>query len=173
MRSASLRIGLAAGMLLWGGAFSVGFAQNTGNITAQANVVTPITVTPQINLDFGNVFPGVAKTVPRTAATAGRWRASGFGGAQVTLSFTLPTNLTSGANTLPISFGAGTAGRNTVLDAATATAFDPAAGATANLAAAPASELFVWIGGTVTPTVAQPAGLYTGTITLTVSYTGV
>lgn len=150
---------------------SPAWAQNSADITAQANVLTPLTVTGQANLDFGNVFPGVNKTVAITDATAGRWLVQGEGGAEVTLAFTLPANLSDGANTLPISFGAGSAGYNTTNNPGAATTFDPAAGATANLGVAPA-ELYVWIGGTVTPAVSQPAGLYTGTITLTVNYTG-
>lgn len=173
MKGATLSIRLAAAMLLGSGAFSFGFAQNSGNITAQANVLTPITVTAERNVDFANVFPGVSKAVVVNSLASGRLKASGASNGEVSLGFTLPANLTSGANTLPISFGATSAGRNTVNDPAAATLFDPAVGATARLGTTPSpTELFVWIGGTVTPASQQAAGLYTGTVTLTVNYTG-
>ena len=46
---------------------------NNASITATATVQAPINVTAVSNLDFQSVFPGVAKTVLATAATAGRW----------------------------------------------------------------------------------------------------
>lgn len=146
-------------------------AQNSADITAQANVLTPLTVTGQQDLDFGNVFPGVASTVTVADASAGRWLTTGTSGAEVQLTFTLPAALVSGGNSLPISFGANSGGYNVANDAGAATPFDPAGGVTTNLGVAPA-ELYVWIGGTVTPVAAQPQGVYTGTINLTVNYTG-
>lgn len=139
-----------------------GWAQSSDDITAQANVLTPLTVTGQQDLDFGDVFPGAAKTVVVADASAGRWLASGQSGAEVTLTFSLPANLLSGGNTLPISFGANSAGHHTSNAPGSALTFDPAAGATANVGVAPA-ELYVWVGGTVNPAANQPQGLYTGT----------
>ena len=49
----------------------------SGNILARANVLTPVTVTPQQDLDFGNVIPGTNKTVAITGTTAGRLPRSG------------------------------------------------------------------------------------------------
>lgn len=145
---------------------------NNASINATANVLRPVTVAAQNNLDFGNVFPGVNASVALTDATAGRWQVSGETSAEVTLGLTLPANLTSGANTLPISFGATDAGYNVANDASTASTFDPSAGATTNLSGDPTGQLWVWIAGTVSPTASQAAGSYTGTITLTVDYTG-
>ncbi len=143
------------------------------NITATADVQTPLSVTGSADLDFGNVFPGVNKAVAYTdAVNAGQWDITGEAAAEVTLSFTaLPANLTFGANNLPIVYSATDAGYNTADNPAAATSFDPSAGATTNLEGA-TGALYVWIGGTVQPTETQPAGTYTGTITLDVAYTG-
>ncbi len=149
-------------------------AQGTASddITATANVLVPIDVSGSNDLDFGNVVPGTAKSVAYSDPTGGSFLVSGTGGAEVSLSFTaLPTNLVNGANNLPISFAGTDAGHNTANNAGAATSFDPAAGATTNIGAAPA-ELYVWIGGTVTPGATQAAGTYTGTISLEASYTG-
>ena len=52
-------------------------AQASGSIQALANVLAPITVAAGQNLDFGNVTPGVNKTVAVTDATSGRFDATG------------------------------------------------------------------------------------------------
>jgi len=149
-------------------------AQGTASssILARANVMTPIQVTPQQNLEFGNVIPGINKSIPVANASAGRWLVQGTVGAQVNLDFTaLPATLSDGSNTMPIVYAANDAGHNTTNNAGAAVLFDPAGTALANTHAT-SGELFVWIGGTVQPAAAQPAGLYQGTITLTANYTG-
>ena len=145
---------------------------NNATINANATVLQPVTVVAQSDLDFGNVFPGVNKSVTLTDAGAGGWYVTGVTGAEVDLSLTVPLNLDSGGNNLPIVFGAADAGYNTANDPSSATGFDPGVGATTNLSGAALGDLWVWIGGQVQPATNQPAGFYTGTITLTVDYTG-
>jgi len=150
------------------------FAQGSasGSITAQANVLTPVSVTPQQDLDFGNVIPGTNKSVAITGATAGRWLVEGTADAEVDLDFTaLPATLSNGPDTLPIVYSSVDAGHNAVNVPGGATVFDPTTGTTTNIGT-PGATLFVWIGGTVQPAGVQPAGLYTGTITLQATYTG-
>jgi spore coat protein U-like protein len=163
----SILIAAAAAILAVPAAAS---AQNTADVTATANVLTPITVTNIADLDFGDVLPGIATTVAPADVDAGRFQISGSGVSEVQLAFTLPTELdhATSASTLPLSFGGSSAGLGTL--GIIASTFDPAAGLTTNLSAI--SPLDVFIGGTVTPTVTQEAGAYSGTITLTVTYTG-
>jgi len=145
-------------------------AQVSANITATAVVQTPLTVTGAAALDFQNVFPGLAKTIsPVTAATAGRFTIGGQLNAEVNITFVLPTNLTFGANNLPI--GTWTGGRNTANTQASQTAITPTGTTTTRLDAT-TGALYIWLGATVTPTVAQAAGTYNGTVTMTVAYTG-
>lgn len=80
---------------------SVAQAQSA-NITATATVLTPLTLTGTANLAFGNVFPGINKTVAAADATSGRFTIAGNPGSQVSMTFTLPTNLT-GPGTLAIA----------------------------------------------------------------------
>ena len=164
---------VTAVLVLAGAPAAFGQGTASDNSTAQATVLTAVTVTAQRDLDFGNVIPGTNKAVAITAGTSGQWLVQGSGGAEVDLSFpVLPTQLQDGGvNTMPIAFSSTDAGHNTTNDAVTATAFDPAAGSLANIGAAPA-ELWVWIGGTVQPAVGQAAGLYQATITMQASYTG-
>jgi spore coat protein U-like protein len=139
---------------------------NSGSITATAVVQQPINVSGAQNLSFGNVFPGVNATVALADAGAGRYDVTGQASSPVTLTFTaLPTDLNFTGNLLPVAF---TAGYNTANSGAGATPFTPASGASASLSGSGA--LYVFLGGTVTPAVNQPAGSYTGTVTLQVTY---
>jgi len=142
----------------------------TGSILATATVAASLTVTGNTNLDFETVTKGVPKAVDKaTSARAGEWAiAGGAGVEQVQLAFTtLPAQLTSGGNNMPIVFNATDASYGTVQG--TATAMNPAAGATTNLVA---GALNVWIGGTVSPGAAQAGGAYAATIVLDVTLTG-
>jgi hypothetical protein len=139
----------------------------SANINAVANVFQAITVTGAQTLDFGNVFPGVNKTIPVTAGTAGRFDLTGQGSAPVQLTFTLPINLTSSGNNLPI--GTWTGCTNPTNTTASCTGFTPSGTATASAFGAP-GNLFVFVGATVSPGAGQAAGTYTGTVTLTANY---
>ena len=139
----------------------------SANITATATVLQAITVTGARTLDFGTVFPGVAKSIGVAAATSGRYDLTGSNTANVNVSFTLPVNLTSGANTLPIGTWTGCYNGTNVVGSCTA--FTPSA-ATTSTAFSGTGALFVWVGGTVTPAAAQAAGVYNGTVTMTAAY---
>ncbi|MEP6572392.1 MAG: DUF4402 domain-containing protein [Gemmatimonadota bacterium] len=140
---------------------------NSANITATAVVQQPITVTGAVQLGFGNVFPGVAKSVAVTGATAGRFDILGQASAPANLAFTLPSNLTSGANNLPI--GTWTGHVNTTNNASTGTNFTPSA-SLQPFSFSGTGQAFAFVGATVTPASNQVAGTYTGTVTLTVTY---
>ena len=139
-----------------------------GSITATASVQSPITVTGAQNLAFGNVFPGVAKTVAYSDATnGGLFSVTGQASTPVTYSFTLPANLTSGGNNLPIGSWTGYVnGANSTSGGAAITPASTPAGSTLSAS----GTLYFFVGATVTPANNLPAGSYTGTVTLTVSY---
>jgi hypothetical protein len=133
------------------GASTVQAQTNNASITATAAVQTPINVVGAQQLNFGNVFPGVNKTVAATDLTnAGRFDVTGQASTPVTLSFTLPASLTSGANTMPI---------DTYTGITAATSAQTGGGA-----------LFVWIGARVTPATNQAQGTYTANVQMTVVY---
>lgn len=140
---------------------------NSTGINATAVVQQPINVTGAVPLSFGNVFPGVSSSVAVTAAGAGRFDITGQASAPANLSFTLPANLTVGANSLPI--GSWTGHVNTTNSPSGGTSFTPSAALQAfNFSGTGAAYTFV--GATVTPAGSQAAGTYTGTVTLTVTY---
>jgi hypothetical protein len=164
MRATVLSAVLAAG-------FSFGAAtlqaQTSADIQATATVLSAVTVTAGNDLQFANVTPGVAKTIGIADAGAGRFDVIKAATQGVTLSFTLPTDLTSGANNLPI--GSWTGGWNTSATPAGATTFTPSPAGT-NTAATAGTTISVYVGATVSPAAAQVAGSYTGDVTMSVVY---
>jgi hypothetical protein len=139
----------------------------SANIQALATVYQPISFLSTRNLDFGNVFPGVAKTIGVAAATSGQFQMGGQASGNVNLTFTLPTDLVFGANNLPIGTWTGcTSPTNTT---AGCTAFTPSGSATGSAFSA-LGALWIFVGATVTPGAAQTAGNYSGTVTLTAAY---
>ena len=144
----------------------------SGNVTATANVLTPISVTNDLRqLDFGDALPGINKSVAYLDANSGKWRIDGAAGREVAISFTLPAGLVLGLDSVPIAFGATDAAHHPADAVGLATPFDPAAGLTETLNGA-TGELFIWLGGTISPSPTQPAGVYTGTAVMDVVYTG-
>jgi hypothetical protein len=139
----------------------------TATILASATVMQPINVIGAVNLAFGSVFPGVARTVGVNAAGAGRFDVTGQPSAPVFVSFVLPANLTSGANTLTI--GSWTGHQNPVNNPTTGTNFTPSAAMTTATFSG-TGQLYVYIGATVTPVVSPAPGVYNGTIQITVTY---
>lgn len=150
-------------------------AQNTATIQAVATVSAgPIQVTPLRDLQFGQVMPGTPSIVDPTAPAAGQYSALGNPLSQASVSFSLPTNLTAGPLSMPIAFGPTSAivgwFNNPSFFVQT---FDPSIGTDFRFSpAAFGSALYVWIGGQVTPAVNQVAGFYSGTVVLTLAYTG-
>lgn len=144
----------------------------TANFNATATVVAALSVQATQDLQFNSVFPGLAESVGPDNADGALIEFGGANNAEVTLDFgTLPTQMTSGGNNMPISFSATDGRYNTVNDRVTgATTFDPSVVQTTNLSGT--GSLWVYLGGSVTPGAAQAPGAYTAAISLVATYTG-
>ena len=165
MRTATVLSAIVAAGLTVGAAAAE--AQTSASIQATATVLSALTVAAGNNLLFGNVTPGVDKTIGITDAGAGTFNVTKAANSDVTLSFTLPASLTSGAATLPI--GTWTGGWNTTPVPAGATSFTPSAGGHTT-GPTLSTALHVFVGATVSPAAAQAAGTYTGSVTMSVVY---
>ena len=143
---------------------ALSFAQSTtANITANVNAT--LTVARLTDLAIGNVNQGATVTVASTVVAAAAFFVTGAASAATTVSITLPTDLTSGANTMPFT---GQIPRwNTVAGAGTSTAFGALTGGSTSTNAT--GNLWVYVGGGVTAGVAQAVGSYSGTITVAVT----
>ena len=141
----------------------------TTNMSATATVVTPLTVTKALDLAFGTVYPGLDKVInAASTGSEGKFTISGFSGATVYISFTLPTTLTGPAS-LAIDTWTGYQGVGATQTTG-GTAFTPSAATSSVLLGASATNVF--IGASVHPTYTQVAGAYTGTIVMTTVYSG-
>jgi len=146
----------------------------TTTVTAQV-AGGPLTFLNMQDLDFAVVTRGVPKTVVRSTAAAGKVRVSGTANAFVQIRFTLPTQLPNiqvgpGVN-MPISFSGTAGGWSRDTDSPTGgTAFDPSVGDNGRFGPPPRPYLWVYLGGTVSPSGTQAAGIYLGSIILTITY---
>jgi hypothetical protein len=138
-------------------------------IGVSADITAQLTVTGANNLSFGAVLPGFPRTVATSASNAGKFSLSGAVNANVSITLALPADLRSGANILAIDNWDGC--RNIADAFAGCTAFTPS-GAAFTTPLGPTGVLVVFLGARVVPTAIQPAGLYTGSISMTAAYTG-
>ena len=151
-------------------------AQEIAIIQATATVLSSMSAVGTHNLQFGTVTPGVNKTVDKaSAADAGAWTITGLAGAEVSLTFDLPTELqhNSLGSTIPVVFSAtdasyddGTGGGQ----AAPVGVINPSAPGLLNIGAGGSLEL--WIGGRAMPAISQTSGDYSADISLIIAYTG-
>jgi hypothetical protein len=139
---------------------------------AYAQVGRPVIVQPRRDLQAGDVFAGVPKSVSRLDPTnSGMYRILGRRDAEITITFTLPATLQSAAgDALPIQFGPNDAGFSWLQDQSMSVGFDPQVPYTVRLDSR--GRAYIWLGGTVTPSSNQPAGYYESDVVLTASYTG-
>ena len=172
-------------------------AQNrSANISAGATVVDELAVTRDQDLNFGIVMQGVKKMVSVSGGTSdldagndnttnvkvGKFLVNAGAGSSITLSFTVPSNLTNGGNNLPILFNQGLDGQPAVTVAYGATSASVVGlsvtgpnsitfpSTTIGQGDAAKNGTYVWVGGVVNPSGTQVNGAYTGTITLEASY---
>lgn len=123
-------------------------------------------VTTLRDLTFGTVTSGTTTSVSKTSANAAEWKIHGTtvlgGGFQLTL----PNSLSGPGGTLSITFSS----TDVVYRVNNS---NPVGGTTFNphnfvsLTLIPSSDVYVWLGASVSPPLNQAPGSYTGTVILT------
>lgn len=168
-RSGVARVGCRVTLML--GILLVACLSAAENALAQGQG-RPVIILDRRDLAFGNVFAGVPRRISRfDPANSAFYRVQGLPGAEVSLTFTLPANLTSAAGIdMTVEFAAADAGFALDANQAGAVPFDPQVPLTARLSAN--GRAYIWLGGTVRPGPNQPAALYEAGVVLTVAYTG-
>ena len=129
----------------------------------------PLTVTGVRGITFGVVFPGVPRVIQRTdPAGSGQFDIRGPNRSQVLLTLILPLTMTGPAGAqMPLAFGSSDAGYSQSQAIGSQVGFDPKQPFTATLSNNGRGSVFV--GATANPAPGQQAGVYTATITLTVT----
>jgi len=162
------RMKLAAAVLGLALMPAVANAQVSATINANATVATALTASWEADLAFGTVYPTFARTIATGATGAGRVLFNGAAGAEVAVTFpTLPATLTGTGAPIAISYTAAHA----LTAAGVQTTFAPGAG-TSTLLSGATGDLYVFLGGSITPAAGQTAGAYTTAVTVQAAYTG-
>lgn len=178
---------VAALALLLAGAFGVGnnaTAQTTQSVNSTANVVTPITGGSMATLAFGSITKGQTNTIAATTPEAGAFYFSGDEADNITL--TVPSSITltttaGGGSTLNVALNRGAMKANSSSNVqAQAANADASSGSVTIALSGDAGgdgtnndglgQVYIWIGGSVTPTALQQRGDYSGTFTVNASY---
>lgn len=151
-------------------------AQVSASIGVEAIISTTALSIAQANdLSFGTVVPGVPVTInARTNANAGWFQIHGARNAEIAITMALPTELSTGFWTMPIAFGGNAGCWRRQGGQGGCTLWDPNTVLVGRIRNnnPPNNTFFVWIGGTVTPSPTQHTGVYQGTVTMSVVYTG-
>src|SRR5712691_3153995 len=129
-------------------------AQNNASATVSATVQQPITVTKNSDLSFGNVFPGVDKSIAVTAGGAAKFTIAGQATTPVNLTFTIPATIASSGNNLTLASWTGHYATTDVTSGGTT--FTPSASATSATLSG-SGALYVYVGATAQPTASQAA----------------
>jgi len=155
----------------------------SASVTSTATIVTPITANATAPLAFGTINKGATTTVASTTASAGAVTFSGDESDNITITVpataTIATTSGAGAN-MTVTISRGSLRSNTTNSQGTAAGLDASSGTATTALSADGSgdgvnndglgQLYVWIGGTVTPTATQQRGAYTGTFTVSAVY---
>lgn len=127
-----------------------------------------VLVTRLTDFGFGDVATSDTKQILYSDAGAASFRIDAMNLVAQTgvgITFVLPTQLSSGGGTVPMSFSSTDAGWSYSNSAATATTFDPNTGASVPKQSANFS-IYVWVGGSVTTSGATLQDTYSGSLTL-------
>jgi hypothetical protein len=171
---------LALAALLVAGSHA--FAQSA-SVTSTATIVTPITASAMAPLAFGTITKGSMATVPPTSSQAAEVNFSGDEADNITISVpgTATISTTSGAGSnMTVTINRAALRANTTDTKASATALDASSGSATTALSADASgdgvnsdglgQVYVWIGGSVTPAATQQRGSYSGSFTVSAAY---
>jgi hypothetical protein len=119
------------------------------------------------DLSVGTVIAGTSVVITPTDGRAGRFVIQGPPNQMVRLQFALPSAISSGAVTLPITFSSTSAIWSAQNQPATGTPFDPRQDIEIRIPSG--RVVYIWLGTQLSPPSAQPAAAYAGPVTLTVS----
>ena len=142
-------------------------------VVACGSSLIPARATAQVtvlsDLSFGNIFSGATTSIAPTNASAAGWKIHGSVGVAGVITVSLPASLTKsgGGATMPVTF-CSTCGvyRINNSNPAGGTAFNP--NNALILTVVLLSDIYIWVGGSVSPPLAQTPGSYSGTMVVTV-----
>jgi hypothetical protein len=173
-------LGRRGAVLCWLAALLVGASRpaqsQLGNITAEVTVRTPLQVSGVWSLEFQTVRRNRLTTVAPTNVFSGAFSVTGHAGAQIAVTFTLPTSLTrvGGTQTMPIGSYTGCIAAVYPLGGNPCTTFTPSAAPTN--ATLTGGLRWFYLGATVDTrglnATQLPDGSYRAFVVMSAAYTG-
>ncbi len=160
-------------------------AQTSQSVAATATVITPITAGATAPLAFGTVTKGQANPVAASAGTAGALFFSGDEADDIIITVpetaTLTTTAGDGSATMSVTIARGTMLANSTDNVqGNAVALDASDGTAAVALSADTDgngtegdglgQVYLWVGGSVSPTATQQRGDYSGSFDISASY---
>jgi len=127
-----------------------------------------LTVIKINDISFGTDFGGREKRLDHSDAGAAKFQIQSKTETTVSITVMLPAFFmsTGGTEKIPVSFNERSAAWSTVDNGSARTSFDPRQ--PLSLSLKQNQTIYIWIGGSMRPSVLQHAGKYSGNITLTV-----
>jgi hypothetical protein len=158
-------------IILLSGFAATSFAQTLANASASANIITPISITKNLDMSFGNIAvnptnPGGTVTLPASSPAtrtftggitlpavtglvqAAKFTVSGEGTSAYTITIPGTITITSGTNNMAIVPVSNPSGAGALVG----------------------GSQIIYVGGTLTVAPAQAVGAYTGNFDVTVNY---
>ena len=146
---------------------SLTFGQSA-QATVTAKVRLALSVQKTQDLDLGFVIKGTTKTVLSSDAAAAAFTVTGDVSAPVTVTVGFPVNLISGSNNLTFTGQIPMYSTSNLQSGASSTGFTLTGGTATTDGTS--GNLYLWMGGGVSPLANQATGDYTGTINVSVIY---
>lgn len=128
-----------------------------------------ITMITENNLNFGDAYMGYSSTVNHTDAGAAKFRIRQTvkGNPYVSITLTLPTALVNGAYSIPVIFAPSTTAYSNTDSPAGRINFNPNSPLVTRLQRN--NYLYIWLGGTINVPTNVITGVYSSTITVTLT----
>lgn len=129
----------------------------------------PVRVTPQRDLAFGNVIPGLETSIPYSDPTSGSWEVKCENNSFIRIDFLgLPATLAGAGDSMPVRFEATSAYVYLPRAPVENFVFDPTVGITVQ--AGPPGRAYIYLGGIASPRPNQSPGDYASPVTIDVTY---
>jgi len=144
----------------------------SGVVNGSLRVLNVLTISTEQNLDFGRIVQNSTRVLTADDPLAGRLLITKSANQGITIQVNYPSTITSGPNSMSLTSNS-TSGKYLAAGSSTPVYFNPSGytSPTGILPAAP--HLYIYLGGTLEPTLATTPGNYSGQIVVSVSYSGI
>jgi spore coat protein U-like protein len=144
----------------------------SGVINGSLRVLNVLSVSTEQSLDFGRIVQNSTREISADDPLAGRILITKADNQGITIQVTYPSGLMNGSNSLSMMSNANSA-KYLATGSSTSVYFNPS-GYTSPAGILPTTPyLFVYFGGILSPTSATVPGIYSGSIIVSVSYSGI